>query len=129
MGLRKAALMGMLAAAHLPARGVKMIELNEGLAGREVPVAAGEQVRVTLVASGGTGYRWRVGAGCDGLLKLVEEHREGGGTKPGASGKRIWVYEATTEGSCELRFELGRSWEKAVTGRAVVFPVTVGGGR
>ena len=102
-----------------------MIELNEGLAGREVSVAAGEQVRVTLVEAGGTGYQWRVGTGCEALLHLEEEHREARGTMPGASGKRMWVYRAKAEGSCELRFESARTWEKTATGKTVSFPVIV----
>ena len=103
-----------------------MVELNEQAAGRAVAVVSGEQVRVTLGETGGTGYRWRAGTSCDALLHLDQESRGDAATKPGGSSTRMWTYTATSVGSCDMRFELVRSWEKTVTGKTVSFPVTVG---
>jgi inhibitor of cysteine peptidase len=102
-----------------------MIELDEAAAGRLVTVAVGERVRITLPENRTTGYRWRVGGGCAGILAVEDDEAKAGSGVPGAGGERIWVFAAKAEGQCELRFELARSWEESATGKVVSFPVAV----
>lgn len=124
------ALVGLMVAGadSASARRVRVIELTEADAGRPVAVAVGEKVQVRLNAAGGSGYRWRVGDGCAGLLSLEGETQGAAETRPGAPQTHVWVFAGRGDGACELRFELARSWETTVTGKVVVFQVKVGRG-
>jgi predicted secreted protein len=102
-----------------------MIELDEAAAGQPVTTEVGQRVQVTLSENRTTGYRWQVAPDCGPVLTLEDDQTKTKAGPPGAAGTRVWVFAASAEGTCTLRFQSARSWEKDVTGKTVVFPVTV----
>jgi inhibitor of cysteine peptidase len=102
-----------------------MVRLNEASAGQPVTTQIGERVHVSLPENATTGYRWRIAGDCDRILALEDEQSSAPAGPPGAGGTRYWVFMAKAEGTCTLRFESKRSWEKDASGKAVAFPITV----
>ena len=92
--------------------------------GREISLAAGDDVVVELAENATTGYRWAVDGPLPAGLALSASDYEPGGSAPGAGGTRRFRLHATGTGSGALSLKLWREWQGdgSVTQR---FSVTV----
>ncbi len=81
--------------------------------GREVHLAVGEVLEVRLFENATAGYRWRVVAAGDSVLRLEGESFElpvSGAC--GTGGTHLWRFCGAQSGSGTLRLEYARSWEQ-----------------
>ncbi len=79
--------------------------------GREIDVAAGDDVVVELRENATTGYRWAVDGPLPACLSLTGSDYEPGGTVPGAGGTRRFRLRATGPGNGALSLKLWREWQ------------------
>jgi predicted secreted protein len=80
-----------------------------------ISVPMGEIIRVELEdVSASTGYRWQL-LPHDQAVVTYTDTRVEPAPAPGAVGRRLFDFRAVATGSTVLRFELARSWEKAVS--------------
>ena len=90
-----------------------MSTVTEADNGRELTLARGDTLEVSLPATSGTGYTWQQVPIADPLAKPVGEMKfKTDHEMPGASGHQIFRYsvEESGNGSIELRYL--RPWEK-----------------
>lgn len=89
--------------------------------GKEVEVAMGGSVIVTLVSNPSTGYQWKLAEKLDeAVLKLAHSKYQAseaatpGGEPIGAPGKEVWTFEAVGKGEAVVSLEYVRPWEEGV---------------
>ncbi|HET7842232.1 MAG TPA: protease inhibitor I42 family protein [Terriglobia bacterium] len=101
-----------------------MIKLDEAGDGREIGLAPGEQLEVTLAENRTTGYKWEIASGGSRACSLINESAQPGASIPGAGGKHIWVFQAGAGGSELIELVYRRAWE-ADTPPSRSFRITV----
>lgn len=97
------------------ARG-KVVDVDEGSAGKTIELAAGQSLVVSLAATPSTGFDWDV-VKAPPALAAPEMGFVKGGEQPGAAGKRrltFAVKSALPAGEHELVLGYARSFEKGV---------------
>jgi len=112
--LRRPAIAATLCAIVLVAAGHRMHRLSENDSGREVALAVGEAIEISLPENPGTGYRWSVRSGGDPILGLESERFERQGSMPGRGGVHHWTFTALAAGSATIVLIYTRPWEKDV---------------
>ena len=106
-----------------------MHRLTESDSGRELSVAVGDAIEITLPENPGTGYRWIVKTGGEPCLSLQSERFERGATVPGRSGVHRWTFRVTAAGSAALEMNYVRPWEKeAAPARSFTLRLRAGDG-
>ncbi len=85
------------------------IELRTADAGSRVSLLTGEPATVRLPETPTTGYRWQV-EDLAPLLQLVEDRFDGSPEPRGATGERVFVFEALAPGQVALRLVKRRAW-------------------
>ena len=112
--MKKISLLGMffLAGVFLIACGAKETALEAEDAGRQIELAVGEKMQVTLKSNPTTGYQWEV-ADIDEsvLLQLGAEYDADSPQLTGAGGEEAFTFEAVGTGETALQLIYHRSWE------------------
>jgi len=117
-----AVLLSLLACASAPSQ----VSVDASYAGKEVEVAAGGSLTVTLESNPTTGFEWELASNTDeAVLELVGSKYEAPeGAVPGAGGKEVWTFKALKKGNSTISMEYSRSWEEGVE-TAETFVLTV----
>jgi inhibitor of cysteine peptidase len=71
---------------------------------------------LTFAENPTTGYTWAIDPAASKGLDVVavdDQGYRGGGTMPGAPGKRLWNLRALTPGHADIAFVYRRPWEPA----------------
>jgi len=113
----------LVACASLP----KEVFVDESYSGKEVALAVGGSLIVTLDSNASTGFEWELtGISDEAVLGL-----EGSEFQPpedtgvvGAPGKEIWTFNALTIGDSSISMEYSQPWEGG-TKAAETFDLTV----
>ena len=86
--------------------------------GKEVYVAAGGSVVVTLESNPSTGYQWRLADLTHAVVEKADqeftalEAANNGEPLVGAGGKEVWTFRALDKGKSTISLEYRRPWEK-----------------
>lgn len=103
------------------------LELDESVNGREVPVAIGQTIALSLPENPTTGFRWELGDnGQPACTPLGEDFTESTTGGVGRGGTRRWLFKAVAAGSSSIALVYRRAWEKREPERTVRFSVLVG---
>ena len=81
-------------------------------ANSDVTAEIGDKIRIRLVANHSTGFEWSYRISEGNVLK-EEDHdfEEPTPGVAGAAGVEVFTFEASAQGSTELRMEYGQPWE------------------
>ena len=114
--MRKAKLFGIffLAGVLLMACGTKEDALREEDSGRQVELAVGEKMFITLDSNPTTGYQWEV-ADVDAsvLAQLGTEYDADSSQLIGSGGEEIFTFEAVGLGETSLQLIYHQPWDDA----------------
>jgi len=88
---------------------------EQGNITRNLEVAVGDTIKVTLCSNASTGFQWSETAqiGAPALIQQVEHEfvaPEGEGLV-GAPGNEVWTFEALEKGTTTIAMEYSRPWE------------------
>jgi len=115
--------LGLVACSSVPSQ----VSADASYSGRQVEVAVGGSVIVTLESNASTGFQWvLVNIGDETALKNVAntyEAPEDTGMV-GAPGKEIWTFEALKKGTSTIAMEYSQPWPNG-TKAAETFDLTV----
>jgi inhibitor of cysteine peptidase len=81
---------------------------------KEVTLAAGEKLSVSLGSNGTTGYSWNekaVNSDTNVVKQLSHERITPQTRMVGAGGTEVWTFEAVKAGNAILDFSYGRPWQ------------------
>ena len=90
---------------------------SENQTSREIEVAAGELLMVTLCSNPTTGFQWSATANISDTAVLEQVSHEfippksGKSPQVGASGQEVWVFRALEEGTSTVYMEYSRPWQ------------------
>ena len=94
------------------------VSVDASYTGKEVQIAAGDSLTVTLDSNPTTGFEWELVEISDQtVLELVESKYEPGEKAkqeppvPGAGGQEIWSFKALKKGETTLSMGYSRPWE------------------
>ena len=124
---KKFALLGMLLLVSmlLVACGAKEASLGADDAGRQIELAVGEKMLVTLDSNPTTGYQWEVAEIDEAVLKQQgTEYDADSSQLVGSGGEETFTFEAVGAGETTLTLIYHRPWEEGVE-PAETFSVTV----
>ncbi len=125
--MKKAKLLGIffLAGVLLVACGAKEDALREEDAGRQVELAVGEKMLVTLASNPTTGYQWDLAEMDESVLaQLGTEYDSDSPQLIGSGGEETFTFEAVGVGETALQLIYHRPWEEDVP-PVETFTVTV----
>ena len=80
--------------------------------GREVTLAVGEAVELSLPENRTTGFHWELKAKGGPVCELVEDEFEPATGPPGKGGVHRWQFRAVRAGSGEIELQYRRHWEE-----------------
>ena len=87
-----------------------MERLDESADGREIELAEGQELELTLVENPTTGFRWRVTADGSPACALVsDEFRAPDEARPGQGGSHVWQFRAVRAGECRIALSYARA--------------------
>lgn len=91
----------------------RVLELESS---RDITVPLGNVFKVELLANAGTGFAWNATLPKDSVLQQVGEPLARPVDRGVMGGRVQWVFtfQPLRPGSCEVRFDLTRPWEKGV---------------
>jgi len=94
----------------------KEVFVDASYAGKEVIVAVGGSLMVTLESNPTTGFKWELARNTDNaVLELVDHKFEAPEiTLVGAGGKEVWTFKALKRGKRIISIEYRRPWEQDV---------------
>lgn len=100
--------------------------VDESSSGKQLEIAAGASLTVTLESNQTTGYSWELKQiGDTSILEIVDNKYEAPNSDlMGASGKEVWNFKALKTGTTTLNMEYSRPWEGGEKG-ARTFSLTV----
>ena len=118
------AIAGTVAAASADNNGPSVVNVTES--GKQIDLAPGDSLIVTLDSNPSTGFAWSISAITDeGVIDDVDSEFVGADTgMMGAGGQEVWTFEALDEGTSTIEMQYSRSWETGVE-PAATFNVTV----
>ena len=96
--------------------------------GKEVTLAAGDMLTVTLESNITTGYSWNENAniGDKTVMQQTDHKYQPPATAiPGAGGKEVWTFKALEAGKSTLSLEYRRPFEPNTTAPAKTFTLTL----
>jgi len=96
----------------LYARHPKMIQVDRSYDGREVTIAVGEIVEISLAENPTTGFRWDLEVKPEPACTLVRSTFEPATGPPGKGGTHRWQFRAVRSGTGEIVLEYRRPWER-----------------
>lgn len=89
----------------------KMILVDGSYNGREVTLALGEVVEISLAENRTTGFRWDLKTKPEPACSLVKSTFEPTTTPPGRGGMHRWQFRAVHSGTGKIEMEYRRPWE------------------
>lgn len=92
-------------------RSPKMMQVDRSYNEREVTLAIGEVVEISLAENPTTGFRWGLRVGPEPTCSLVKSWFEPAVGAPGKGGTRRWQFQAERSGTGEIKLEYRRPWE------------------
>ena len=94
------------------------VTVDASHAGKEVELAAGGSLAVTLESNPTTGFRWDLASNTDETVLQLVDHKfqppqapQGGPPLVGAGGKEVWNFKALKKGTSTISMEYSRPWE------------------
>jgi inhibitor of cysteine peptidase len=96
----------------LYARNPKMIQVDRSYNEREVTLAIGEVVEISLAENRTTGFHWELRTKPEPACSLVKSWFEPGTGPPGKGGTHRWQFQAVRSGTGEIKLEYRRPWEQ-----------------
>jgi inhibitor of cysteine peptidase len=104
----------------------KELSLDASYSGKEVEIAVGGSLVVTLESNPSTGFEWGLTSISDeAVLELVDHKFESGGTSAiGAPGNEVWTFNALKKGKSTLSMEYTQPWAQGAE-PAKTFVLTV----
>jgi inhibitor of cysteine peptidase len=89
-----------------------MRQIAEDDNGREVMLAMGEAMELSLAENPTTGYHWELNERGEPVCDLVKDDFEAPTGAPGSGGVHRWQFRAVKPGSGEIGLQYRRPWEK-----------------
>jgi inhibitor of cysteine peptidase len=89
-----------------------MIQVDRRYNGREVVLAVGDAVVISLAENPTTGFRWDLVAKPEPACQLVKSTFEPAMGPLGKGGTHRWQYQAVRSGTAEIALEYRRPWER-----------------
>jgi inhibitor of cysteine peptidase len=89
-----------------------MVQVDSSYNGRDVTLAIGEVVELSLAENPTTGFGWQFGVKPEPACSLVKSWFEAPNGPPGKGGIHRWQFQAVRSGTGEIKLEYRRSWEK-----------------
>jgi len=89
-----------------------MLQIAQDDNGREVPLAVGEVVELSLPENRTTGFHWELKAKGGPVFELVKDEFEPAKGPPGQGGVHRWQFKAVRAGSGEIQLQYRRHWEQ-----------------
>ncbi len=91
--------------------------MDASYSGKEVTVAVGDSLIVTLESNPSTGFSWALADNSDERVLQQVDHEfvppETTGTPvPGQGGEEVWTFRALKEGTSTISMEYIRPWEE-----------------
>lgn len=96
----------------LYARNPKMMKVGWSYNGREVTLAIGEVLEISMAEK--PGWRWKLTVEPEPACSLIKSWFDGPATVPplrGEGGTRRWQFQAVRPGTGEIKLEYRHSWE------------------
>jgi inhibitor of cysteine peptidase len=93
------------------ARHSKMIQIDESYRGREVTLAVGEDLEITLAENRSTGFQWDLTTKPEPSCTLIMDESQGAAGPPGKGGSHRWHFRAVRQGTGVIELEYRRPWE------------------
>lgn len=90
------------------------VSVDDSYDGKEVQVAVGGLLTVTLESNPTTGFQWELASiGDQAVLEKVANTYEGPEAEGlvGAGGKEVWTFRALKKGRSTISMEYSRPWE------------------
>jgi inhibitor of cysteine peptidase len=94
------------------ARQPKMIQVDRSYNGRQVTLAVGEVVEISLAENPTTGFRWDLKVKPEPACTLLKSTFEPATGPPGKGGTHRWQFQAVRSGSGEIVLVYRRPWEQ-----------------
>lgn len=89
------------------------MQISQPQNGGEVQLVLAEVLEVRLFENPTAGYRWRVVAAGDPVLRVEDDRFELPAEGAcGTGGTHVWSFRGAQAGSATLRLEYARSWEQ-----------------
>ena len=90
----------------------RRVSVNESFSGKQVTIAAGGSLTVTLDSNATTGYSWQLMGISDNtvLEKTNNVYEAPTSGLMGASGKEVWTFQALRAGKATVTMEYGQPW-------------------
>jgi inhibitor of cysteine peptidase len=110
----------------------KLVFVDSSYSGKEVKIAAGGSLTVTLESNQTTGFKWELAKISDQTVleqvnqKFVAPEATKDGTPLlGAPGKEVWTFKALQKGKSTISMEYCRPWESVPPAETFVLTVLV----
>jgi inhibitor of cysteine peptidase len=88
------------------------MQVDRSYNGREVTLAMGDVMEITLEENPSTGYRWDLKVKPEPACSQVKNWFKATGGPPGSGGTHHWQFQAVRPGAAEINLEYRRPWEK-----------------
>lgn len=92
----------------------KELSVDITSSGKEVSIASGGTLTVTLESNASTGYRWNENANISDkavIQQISHKYQAAATPMPGAPGKEIWTFKALQAGKSVVSMEYRRPFE------------------
>jgi inhibitor of cysteine peptidase len=96
----------------LYARNPKMMQVDRSYNEREVTLAIGEGMEISLAENRTTGFHWELRVKPEPACSLVKSWFEPATGPPGKGGTHRWQFQAVRSGTGEIKLEYRRPWEQ-----------------
>jgi inhibitor of cysteine peptidase len=118
------AIAGVACTASADNSGPSVVNVSES--GKQIELAPGDSLTVTLDSNPSTGFAWSIsGITNEAVIDDVSNEFNGADTgMMGAGGQEVWTFEAVDKGTSTIEMQYSRSWETGVE-PAGTFNVTV----
>jgi inhibitor of cysteine peptidase len=110
----------------------KEVSVDSSYSAKEVEIASGGTLTVTLESNSSTGFQWSLISISDqAVLEKVDqkyvapEAPQNGGTLVGAPGEEVWTFKALQKGKSTISMGYSRPWESVPPAKTFTLTVTV----
>lgn len=92
---------------------VRMVVVRKEQSGQELRVKPGDNIRIELPTSGGTGYAWYIDNPDPDHVEFISEETKTDSEKGkvGAPVTSVWLFRVKKEGQSEIKLDYYRKWE------------------
>ena len=89
-----------------------MVQVDRSYNEREITLAIGEVVAISLAENRTTGFGWELRVNPEPACLLVKSWFEPAKGAPGKGGTHRWQFQAVRPGTGEIKLEYRRHWEQ-----------------